>query len=74
MRIRTILAFVVGALTGAATIYLADPEEGSQRRRQTGRWAAAQAREQGPQVAARVLEVGRQVARSAVDGYREGPR
>lgn len=71
MRIRTLFAFTTGVVTGAAAVYLLDPEHGQVRRREVGAWAATQARDQAREVGARVIDVTRDAAVAAADGFRE---
>lgn len=56
MRLRTLLTLTAGAALGAGTMYLTDPEHGSDRRRVARKEAFAQAR--------------RGAARAATDGPR----
>lgn len=71
MRIRTIFAFASGAVAGAVTVYLLDPEHGEARRREAARWMGTQARDQARRGGARVLDVTRQSAAAAASGFRE---
>lgn len=53
MRIRTVLSFVAGAAAGFGAAYLGDPDHGSERRRDAGKWAVKQAAEQASRQASK---------------------
>lgn len=72
MRIRTILAFGVGAAVGAGVTYLGDPDHGDHRRAEAGRWAVTRARQQAATVMARALRAARTYVSAAIEGFREG--
>lgn len=72
MRIRTILAFGLGAAVGAGVTYLGDPDHGTDRRAEAGRWAVARGREQAAAAMTTALQAGRTYAVAAIEGFREG--
>lgn len=71
MRIRTLLAFGMGAAVGAGVSYLGDPDHGPVRRVEARRWALAQGRQQATAAAAAGLQAARGYAVAAADGFRE---
>lgn len=72
MRIRTMLAFGLGAAVGAGVTYLGDPDHGEDRRAEAGRWALARGREQAATAMTVAMQAGRTYALAAIEGFREG--
>lgn len=73
MRIRTIAALVTGAALGASSVYLLDPEVGSDRRRDALQRAWDHGREVDWQlVLARAGEIAQELGQRAAEGYQEG--
>lgn len=72
MRIRTMLAFGLGAALGAGVTYLGDPDHGDDRRVQARRWAMARGREQATVALTGAVRAGRTYALAALEGFREG--
>lgn len=72
MRIRTMLAFGLGAAVGAGATYLGDPDHGVQRRAEAGRWAVARGREQAVTILAAGVQASRTYVSAALEGFREG--
>lgn len=72
MRIRTLLAFGVGAAVGAGAAYLGDPDHGTQRRDEARSWAVAQGRQGATAAAGRVARAATAYTAAAVEGFREG--
>lgn len=73
MRIRTLAALVTGAAVGATSVYLLDPEVGSDRRREALRRAWDHGREVDWQlVLSRAGEIAQELGSRAAEGYREG--
>ncbi|MFO7779212.1 MAG: hypothetical protein R6V28_12735 [Nitriliruptoraceae bacterium] len=71
MRVRTVLTFAAGAVTGAGAIYLLDPEAGEVRRRELRRDALHQAKDAGVAMGKGGANLAADVARAAIDGYRQ---
>ena len=72
MRIRTILAFGLGAAVGAGTVYLGDPDHGRERRGEARTWAVAQGRQQATAAAGAAARSVQSYLAAAVEGFREG--
>lgn len=72
MRIRTVLAFGLGAAVGAGVTYLGDPDHGDERRVEARRWALARGRERAVATLSAVAHAGRTYAAAAIQGFREG--
>lgn len=73
MRIRTLAALATGAALGASSVYLLDPEVGSERRREVLRRAWRRSREVDWQlVLERTGEVVQELGQRAAEGYRDG--
>lgn len=72
MRIRTVIAFVAGAAAGYGAAYLGDPDHGTDRRRDAGRWAAQQALEQSRRQGSRAVEAAGSWWVNARAGFDEG--
>jgi len=72
VRIRTFLTFTCGAATGAGVMYLLDPDNGEQRRRELRRDAFQQAKQGAVTATKAGAELTRDLTTAAVEGYREG--
>lgn len=72
MRIRTMLAFGLGAAVGAGATYLGDPDHGEGRRVEARRWAVARGREQAVTALSATGRAVRTYALAAIEGFREG--
>lgn len=73
MRIRTLAALMTGAAVGATSVYLLDPEVGSDRRREALRRAWDHGREVDWQlVLSRAGEIAQELGSRAAEGYRDG--
>lgn len=71
MRIRSMLAFGLGAAVGAGVTYLGDPDHGAERRVEVRRWALAQGRQQAAVAAGAAVQAARGYAVAAAEGFRE---
>lgn len=72
MRIRTMLAFGLGAAVGAGVTYLGDPDHGDERRIEARRWAMARGRERAMAAVSATVRAGRTYTAAAIQGFREG--
>ncbi len=72
MRIRTMLAFGLGAAVGAGVTYLGDPDHGDERRVEARRWVLARGRERTVAALSATVQAGRTYATAAIQGFREG--
>lgn len=72
MRIRTMLAFGLGAAVGAGVTYLGDPDHGDERRVEARRWALARGRERAVAALSATAQAGRTYTAAAIQGFREG--
>ncbi len=70
MRIRTVLSFSFGAATGAGAMYLFDPDQGDERRREVRRDAAKRARHGAVRAGTEARLLARDVAGSAIEGFK----
>ena len=71
VRIRTLLTLSTGAVIGAGTMYLLDPEHGPQRRRDARAYLLAQAREGTVRAVVDAKQRAEDLAVAAVAGYHE---
>jgi hypothetical protein len=72
MRLRTVVSFASGAAAGAGWMYLADPDHGSDRRRQLRRDALRGARRGALALASEARRRAEEFAYAAVAGYEQG--